>query len=116
MRTELSMYFCIKKYIGTQAVKNILTPQVVYATDHSKSVVPVLFLFSVALWFILRGASCFKIFPCSLSSCFTIPYSIVTVNTSLCGEGAGLSASRAFVCLFYTVNVCIFSLPLGVGG
>ena len=31
---------------------------VVYATDRSKAVVPVLFLFCVALWFILRGASC----------------------------------------------------------
>ena len=30
---------------------------VVYATDHSKVVVPVLFLFCVALWFILQGVS-----------------------------------------------------------
>ena len=36
--------------------------------------------------------------------------------TSLCEEGAGLCASRAFVCLFYTVSVCISFLPLGVGG
>ena len=35
-----------------------LNPGVVYATDRSKAVVSVLFLFYVALWFILRGASC----------------------------------------------------------
>ena len=33
---------------------------VVYATDRSKAVVPVLFLFCVALWFILRDASCLR--------------------------------------------------------
>ena len=79
----------------------ILTPtQVIYATDRSKVVVPALFLLYVALWFILRGASCFKVFPCSLSSCFFIPFSIVI--TSLGEEGAGLCASHAFVCLFCT--------------
>ena len=40
----------------------------------------------VALWFILRGASCFKVFPCSLSTCFVILFS--TVFTSL-GEEVG---------------------------
>ena len=75
--------------------------------------VPVLFLFCVALWFIVRGVSCFKVFPCSLSSCFAIPFSIVI--TSLGEEGAGLCASRAFVC-FVRVSFCHFSLPLGVGG
>ena len=70
-----------------------------------------LFLFCVALWFILRGVSCFKVFPCSLSSCFVIPFSIVI--TSLGEEGAGLCASRVF---FVCVVFCHFSLPLGVGG
>ena len=73
---------------------------VVYATDRSKAVVPVLFLFCVALWFILQGVSCFKVFPCSLSSCFVIPFSIVI--TSIGEVGAGLCASRIFVCLFCT--------------
>ena len=68
------------------------------------------FLFYMALWFILRGASCFKVFPCSLSSCFVIPFSIVI--TWLEEEGAGLYASHAFVCLFC---FCHLSLPLGVG-
>ena len=59
-----------------------------------------LLLFGVASWFILQGASYFKVFPCSLSSCFVIPFSIVI--PSLGEEGAGLYASRAFVCLFCT--------------
>ena len=54
-----------------------------------------LFLISVALWFILWGASCFKFLPCSLPSCFFIPFSIVI--TPLGEEGAGVCASRAFV-------------------
>ena len=64
----------------------------------SKAMVPVLFLFFVALWFILRGASCFKVFSCCLSSCFFIPFSIVISSPE--EEGTGLCNSRAFVCLF----------------
>ena len=97
---------CISKgmhfrlFIDTDVEKLEKTPPVVYATDRSKAVVSVFFLFCVALWFILRGASCFKVFPCSTSWCFVIPFSIVI--TSLGEEGAGLCASRAFVCLLCT--------------
>ena len=35
--------------------KSALNPQVVYFTDHSKAVVPVLVLLFVAMWFILGG-------------------------------------------------------------
>ena len=38
-------------------------PPVVYSTDRSKAVVPVLVLFFVALWFILRG-DLFYVLPC----------------------------------------------------
>ena len=117
------MYFCIKKYTGTQGevcrqLKIFYplppTPPVVYATDRLKAVVPVLFVFCVALWFILRGASCFKVYQCSLSSCFVIPFGIVI--TSPGEEGAGLCDSRAFVFFFVRVSFCRFSLPFGVGG
>ena len=37
---------------------------VVYATERSKAVVPVLFLILCSLWFIPRGALCFKVFSC----------------------------------------------------
>ena len=113
------MYVCIKKYDGTQGevcqqLKIFLPPTVVYATYRSKAVVPVLFLFCVALWFILRSASCFKVFPCSLSSCFFISFSIVIA--SLGEEGAGLCASRAFVCLFLHMLVSVIFLFLLVSG
>ena len=52
-------------------------------------------------------ASCFKVFPCSLSSCFFSLFSIVI--TSLWEEGAGLYASRAFVCLFCSYFLSFFS-------
>ena len=103
MRIERFMYFCIKKYIGTRSevCRQLKSPPPgCYATDRSKAVVPVFFLFCVALWFILRGASCFKVFPCSLSSSFVIPFSILI--TSLGDEGAGLCDSRAFICLLCT--------------
>ena len=43
--------------------KNALNPSVVYSTDRFKAVVPVLVLFFVALWFILRGDLLY-VFPC----------------------------------------------------
>ena len=55
----------------------------------------------VALWFILRGASCFKVLPCSLSSSFFVPFSMIMI-TSFGEWGAGLCVSRASVCLFCT--------------
>ena len=123
MRTELFMCFCVKKDIGTQGEvcpqlkifklspppphprRPPLPPQPpapeVNATDRSKAVVPVFSLFCVALWFIrIRGASYFKVFPCSLSSCFVIPFSIVII--SLRKEGACLCVFRAVVCLLCT--------------
>ena len=54
MRTELFVYFCIKNNITTQGevcrqFNIFLNPTVVYATDHSKEVVPVFFFFFWAL-------------------------------------------------------------------
>ena len=54
----------------------------------------------------------FKVFPCSLSSCFIIPRSIVI--TSLGENGAGLRASRAFRCLFCHFSL-LFLLVSGIG-
>ena len=61
---------------------------------------PGVFLILCGFVVYITGASCFKVFPCSLPSCFFILFSIVI--TSLGEEGAGLCASRAFVCLFCT--------------
>ena len=73
---------------------------VVYVTDRSSVGIPMLFLSCVALWFVLWGDSCYKVLPCSSSSWFFIPFSIVI--TPLGKEGAGLCASRALDCLFRT--------------
>ena len=52
--------------------KSALSPAVIYSTDHSKAVVPVLVFLFVALWFILRG-DLFYVLPCAiLFSCFSV--------------------------------------------
>ena len=52
--------------------KSALNPAVVYSTDRSKAVVPVLVLLFVALWFILRG-NVFYVLPCViLFLCFSV--------------------------------------------
>ena len=94
---SIRSFRCFHRDLGRDlsTVKNMFSPtpppptpratpsQVVYATDRSKAVVRVLFLFCVALWFILRGASCFKVFPCSLSLCFFIRFGIV-ITSRIC--------------------------------
>ena len=52
--------------------KSALTPPVVYSTDRSKAVVPVLVLLLLAVWFILRGHLLY-VFPCAiLFLCFSV--------------------------------------------
>ena len=61
-----------------------------------------LFLFCVALWFLLRAFHVFHIESC-LALCsrvFSVLFSVVI--SSLGEERAGLCISRAFVCLFCT--------------
>ena len=83
----------------------------VYSTDRSKAVVPVLVVLFVVLWFILRGDLLY-VFPCViLFLCFFSPFSIAI--TSLGDERAYLSAFRTFV-RFMLVWICRFPLPLGV--
>ena len=50
--------------------KSALNPPVVYCTDRSKAVVPVLVLIFVALWFILRGDLLY-VLPCVIL-CFSV--------------------------------------------
>ena len=102
------MYFCIKSSIGTQGE---VGPPVVYSTDRSKAVIPVLVLLFVALWFVLQG-DLFDVLPCViLFLCFFSPFSIAI--TSLGEERANLSAFRTFF-RFVLVWICRFPLPLGV--
>ena len=88
--------------------KSALNPPVVYSTDRSKAVVPMLVLLFVALWFILRG-DLLCVFQCVIL--FLCPFSIAI--TSLGEERANLSAFHTFV-RFVLVWICRFPLPLGV--
>ena len=91
--------------------KSALNPAVVYSTDRSKALVPVLVLLFVALWFILRG-DFFYVLPCViLFLCFFSPFS--TAITSFGEERANLSAFRTFV-RFVLVWICRCPFPLGV--
>ena len=82
----------------------------VYSTDRSKAVVPVLVLHFVALWFIVRG-DCLCIALCYFVLVFFSPFSIAI--TSLGEESASIGAFRTFV-RFALVWFCLFPLALGV--
>ena len=82
----------------------------VYSTDCSKAMVPVLVLLFVALWFILRG-DLFYVLHCVILFLFFSSFSIAI--TSLGEERANLSAFRTFV-RFVLVWFFRFPLPLGV--
>ena len=69
----------------------------------------VLFLFRVALWFHITGASCLKVFPCS-SSFFLVLLPRLCKRELVC-----VLLLHLFVC-FVRVSNCHFSLSLGVGG
>ena len=59
MRTEFLCISVLRVASGLRVMlvrcKSALNPPVVYSTDRSKAVVPVLVLLFVALWFVLRG-------------------------------------------------------------
>ena len=77
MRTELFMYFLYQELYrdpgwSLYSGRPLHSRQCIHTTDRSKTVVPMLFLFCVALYFTLRDASCL-ILPCSLSMCSFCP-------------------------------------------
>ena len=67
MRTEFLCISVLRVASGPRvklaSCKSALNSPVVYSTDRSKAVVPVLVLLFVALWFILRG-DLFYVLPC----------------------------------------------------
>ena len=76
----------------------------VYSTDRSKAVVPVLVLLFVALWFILRG-DLFYVLPCvTLFLCFSV---LLALRLPRLGKRVNLSAFRTFV-RFVLVWICRF--------
>ena len=98
MRTEFLCISVLRVASGPRvklaSCKSALNPPVVCSTNRSKAVVPVLVLFLVALWFILRGDLLY-VFPCHFVLVFFNPFSITI--TSLGEERANLSAFRTFV-------------------
>ena len=91
--------------------KSALNSMVVYSTDRSKAVVPVLVLLFGALWFILRGDLLYILTLCHFVLVFFSPFSIAV--TSLGEERANLSTFRMFD-RFVLLWICRFSLPLDV--
>ena len=76
MRTEFVCVSVLRVASGPRvklaSCKSALNPPVVYSTDRSKAVVPVLVVLFVALWFILRGDLLY-VFPCViLFLCFLV--------------------------------------------
>ena len=76
MRTEFLCVSVLRVASGPRvklaSYKSALNPPVVYSTDRSKAVVPVLVLLFVALWFILRGDLLY-VFPCVIFFlCFSV--------------------------------------------
>ena len=76
MRTEFLCISVLRIAAGPRvklaSCKSALKPQMVYSTDRSKAVVPVLVLLFVALWFILRS-DLFYVLPCViLFLCFSV--------------------------------------------
>ena len=67
MRTEFLCVSVLRVASGPRvklaSCKSALNSLVVYSTDHSKAVVPVLVLLFVALWFIIRSDLLY-VFPC----------------------------------------------------
>ena len=102
MRTEFLCVSVLRVASGPRvklvSCKSALNPPVVYSTDRSKAVVPVLVLLFVALWFILRGDLLY-VFPCVvLFNVFFSPFSIAI--TSLGEERANLG------CFSYVCSIC----------
>ena len=117
MRTEFLCISVLRVASGPRvklaSCKSALNPPLVYSTDRSKAVVPVLVLLFVALWFILHSTRRFVVCltMCHFVLVFFSPFSIAI--TSLGEERANLSAFRTFV-RFVLVWICRFPLPLGV--
>ena len=76
MRTEFLCVSVLRVASGPRvklvSCKSALNPPVVCSVDRSKAVAPVLVLFFIALWFILRGGLLY-VFPCVvLFLCFSV--------------------------------------------
>ena len=104
MRTEFLCISVLRVASGPRvklaSCKSALNPTVVYFTDRSKAVVPVLVLLFGALWFILRGDLLY-VLPCAiLVLCFS-----VLLAFRLLRLGKRELILMLFVCL---IDLCLF--------
>ena len=115
MRTEFLCVSVLRVVSGPRvklaSCKSALNTPVVFSTDRSKAVVPVLVLLFVALWFFSTRRSVIYLSVGHFVLVFFCPFSIAI--TSLGEKRANLSAFRTFV-RFVLVWICLFPLPLGV--
>ena len=112
MRTEILYISVFTVTLGPRvklaSCKSALNPMVVYSTDRSKAVVPVLVFLFVALWFILRG-DMFYVLPCViLFLCFSV---LLVLRLPRLGKRELI---LVFFVRFVLVWICRFPLPLGV--
>ena len=101
---SLSENFVIEKgpRVKLASCKSALNPPVVYSTDRSKAVAPVLVLLFVALWLILRG-DLFYVLPCViLFLCCSVLLALRLPRLGI--ERANLSAFHTFVRLVLSVS------------
>ena len=86
--------------------KSALNSAVIYSTDRSKAVVPMLFLLLVALWFILRG-DLFYVLPCViLFLCFSV---LLALRLPRSGKREIILVCSICACLVWSAP-----LPLGI--
>ena len=118
MRTEFLCVSVLRVASGPTvklaSCKIALNPPVVYSTDRSKAVVPVLVLLFVALWFILRGDLLYVFLCVILFLCLLV---LLVLRLPGSGKRDNLGAFRTFVrfeCLFRFVGF-LFLLGSGRG-
>ena len=103
MRTEFLCVSILRVASGPRvklaSCKSALNPPVVYSTDRSKAVAPVLVLLFVALWFIL-GGDLLYVFLCVILLCFSV---LLVLRLPRLGKRELILVF--FVCLF---DLCLF--------
>ena len=116
MRTEF-LCFSVLRVTSRPRVKlagrkSAFNPQLVYSTNRSEAVVPVLVLLFDALWFILRG-DLFYVLPCViLFLCYSV---LLALRLPLLGkrELVLVLFVRLFDCACLVLSVCSSSWSLG---
>ena len=115
MRTDFLCTFVFRVAPGPRvklvSCKSALNPTVVYSSDCSKAVVPVLVLLFVALWFILRGDLFYVL--CYFFMCFSVLLALPQY-----GGGVGVvdlfffSADPVSVLVGVGVAICLHCISL----